>query len=115
MSEIERNVADGLIELTASQHTPGPWSYRGTLGPRHVESMGGPCVIEVASTGRQLAIMSGCRTDTQRADARLMAAAPDLLEVLRAITNDRGTWNCMPMHLRDMAGAALARAVGRSA
>ena len=48
----------------------------------------------------------------QEADARLIAAAPDLLAALEAITSDSGTWNCMPMRLRDLAAAAIAKAEG---
>lgn len=48
-------------------------------------------------------------------DMQLIEAAPDLLEALRAITDDRGTWNLMPMQLRDLAGAALAKATGCAA
>jgi hypothetical protein len=41
---------------------------------------------------------------------RQHALIEELREALRAITDDRGTWNLMPMRLRDMAGAALTKA-----
>ena len=63
--------------------TPGPWKARGTLGPLRAEHLKGPFVIEVAATGQHLTTMNGWRSDQQEVDARLMAAAPDLLETLQ--------------------------------
>lgn len=65
-----------------TSHTPGPWAYRGTLGPKSATHLAGPCVIEIAATGQQIAILSGWRNDRQIADAALMAAAPELLQAL---------------------------------
>ncbi|MCB2006319.1 MAG: hypothetical protein KDH93_14980 [Rhodoferax sp.] len=83
-TEATRRDASAL-QRGVRQHTPGPWSSRGTLGPQHAEHLKGPCVVEVAATGRQLAILSGWRTDTQRADASLMAAAPAMADALDCI------------------------------
>ena len=62
--------------------TPGPWKARGTLGPLRAEHLKGPFVIEVAATGQYLTTMNGWRSDQQEVDARLMAAAPELLDAL---------------------------------
>jgi hypothetical protein len=64
-----------------SKHTPGPWSYRGSLGPQSNPHLLGPHVVENA-TGIQIAILNGWRSEVSEANARLMAAAPDLLTAL---------------------------------
>ena len=56
-------------------HTPGPWKY----SPCHIEE--GPPVV-LAADGWIIA------TTSSDDDARLIAAAPDLLEALEALTND---------------------------
>ena len=64
-----------------SKHTPGPWSYRGSLGPHSNPHLLGPHVVENA-TGIQIAILNGWRSEVSEANARLIAAAPALLEAL---------------------------------
>jgi hypothetical protein len=66
----------------STQHTPGPWSYRGSLGPHSNPHLLGPHVVENA-TGIQIAILNGWRSEVSEANARLIAAAPDLLEALK--------------------------------
>jgi len=76
----------------STQHTPGPWSYRGSLGPHSNPHLLGPHVVENA-TGIQIAILNGWRSEVSEANARLIAAAPDLLEALkdlREATKSRG-------------------------
>ena len=70
---------------TVMQHTRGPWAWRSTLGPHGAEHLKGPCVVEVAATGKQLAILSEWRTDRQKADAALMAAALAMATALDCI------------------------------
>ena len=65
----------------STQHTPGPWSYRGSLGPQSNPHLLGPHVVENA-TGIQIAILNGWRSEVSEANARLIAAAPELLEAL---------------------------------
>lgn len=73
------------VEPSVRRHTPGPWAWRGTLGPHNAEHLKGPCVVEIAATGAQLAILSGWRTDQQKANAALMAAAPEMANALRSL------------------------------
>lgn len=68
--------------MTVPKHTPGPWTYRGTLGPRSVPSLKGPHVIETAA-GEQIAIMSEWRSEATEANAALIARAPDMDAALR--------------------------------
>jgi len=70
----------------STQHTPGPWSYRGSLGPHSNPHLLGPHVVENA-TGIQIAILNGWRSEVSEANARLIAAAPALLEALRDMVN----------------------------
>jgi hypothetical protein len=60
-----------------SSHTPGPWAYR--------QSHSDTCDLEVLdSDGNVVAGEYGVR---EQANARLIAAAPDLLAVCRKILN----------------------------
>lgn len=110
------------VEPTVRRHTPGPWAWRGTLGPHNAEHLKGPCVVEIAATGTQLAILRGWRTDQQKADAALMAAAPDMANALRSLLRHAERVNevlgqeCGVRFVDtgplDMARDALKRAVG---
>lgn len=68
-------------------HTTGPWSWRKTLGPMTAPNLLGPCVIE-DKKGNQIAVLRGFRNDQQCADAAIMAAAPELLTMLKRIIED---------------------------
>jgi hypothetical protein len=69
-----------------TQHTPGPWKVGQYLG-RSTSF----CVhMDVGDKGRGLDIVDavcGLDTDQRRANARLIAAAPDLLQALQALAN----------------------------
>ena len=60
----------GVVEMSA-QHTPGPWTV---------------VAIDWAETGNARFEIKGIRR-TGMADARLIAAAPDLLEALQSVLN----------------------------
>lgn len=62
------------------KHTPGPWKYHEELGAQF--SMVGNSDYVVAGIPNET--WTGCEDDLpiQRANARLIAAAPDLLEAL---------------------------------
>ena len=71
-----------------SKHTPGPWitdDYSKNDVARHVMNGNGNGPVYIARVPLQSA--AGMRTNAysaQEANARLIAAAPDLLEALRA-------------------------------
>lgn len=67
-----------------SAHTPGPWSFRGSLGPHSNPGLKGPHIVENA-TGIQICILNGWRTEVSEANARILAAAPELYEALEAM------------------------------
>ena len=100
------------ITVSASYHTPGPWMA--VPGGRHDQeviittqhrldqSFSEICGLDVEFTGKH--------GDEQKANARLIAAAPEMLRALRAIveeSNDPGAVDC--------ARAAIAKAEGEQA
>ena len=83
----------------SAQHTPGPWSYNGATDI-HAGESSGFTICEIYP--------SDSKTRMGKANARLIAASPELLEALDgilAITDrDHVAW--------DKARAAIAKAKG---
>ena len=81
-----------------SEHTPGPWSAEDTViyGPSH---------LNIA----ELEPNDYIRNDEQRANARLIAAAPDLLAALDALVDATNTRSLA----YDDAVTAIAKARGQ--
>lgn len=94
------------------KHTPGPWHSRGTLGLRNAEHLKGHCVVEVASNGLRLAILNGWRTEQQAANARMMAAAPELLDALDRLLMSADVRDAADAGALKQARAAIANATG---
>lgn len=103
----------------SAKHTPGPWVYALDDGPIG-EPMARPSVTTVARCcdyviGLPSSIPGGNYRDGDpsgdpEADARLIAAAPDLLDALQRIADETAaTWVC------DIARAAIAKATGEPA
>ena len=63
--------------MKVPMHTPGPWTYRGTLGPSSAPTLKGPHVVETTSC-IQVAIMSGWASEQSKANAELISRAPDM-------------------------------------
>jgi hypothetical protein len=81
-------------------HTPGPWTIRRT-GAAQV-------ALAIAANGHDTVAAFPRGTDKDyEADARLIAAAPDLLEALKWCADAMGSGPC-----RDAADAAIAKAEG---
>ena len=102
-----------------SGHTPGPWRVFGRMTGK-VISENAPGVVEICETGdfrdAELVPFNGERWN---ADARLIAAAPDMLEVLQGC--EAAMCEASNMHNRSAqvlsehihaARAAIARATG---
>lgn len=93
--------------MTGTKHTPGPWvideSRHGKRGPVHT-------LMVVAEKGGMPGLIVNQRTVEPQdwANARLIAAAPDLFEALKGVLRvaDRDTVEF------DAARAALAKAEG---
>lgn len=102
-------------------HTPGPWlSEKGDRKQeRNISAPNGDPRLRYSSW-RGLAVVFGSDEDrdvgklVMKANARLIAAAPDLLEALEAAleqpTSDGGGWD--PMAWEAMARAAVRKARG---
>ncbi len=71
--------------MSETKHTPGPWRVIARANERN-----GPCV----QRGRQGGFMIiGMSPEAEDADARLIAAAPELLEALESqISEHYATW-----------------------
>lgn len=93
------------------KHTPGPWTVEHHGGPWHIfgandERVGTYSTSAPASTAEQW--------DVSQANARLIAAAPELLAALESIVEDihpnvGGTQGV----IRKVAAAAIAKATGQ--
>ena len=99
-----------------AQHTPGPWEYvakltasenhRGFFIRAEKDNKAGKWALAEVQPGDS-------DGDLGEANARLIAAAPDLLEVAEMVLGM--ATNYMPQELIDAAGIAAAKATGRSA
>jgi hypothetical protein len=95
-----------------SKHTPGPWSLK-----TYTYFSGGTEQGDVVDPdGRTIRVCGFSLTSTpeSKANARLIAAAPDLLEVLREILQDGMHCDVVP-HLHAKALAAIAKATKEQA
>lgn len=88
---------------TTTKHSPGPWTCFKRSGGFSIES---PGLHAVASINWIMA-----KRDCAEANARLIAAAPDLLEALRAAADYMGEMG-HPVELLEQARAAIAKAEG---
>lgn len=89
-----------------AQHTPGPW---------YIGMRPGPMIYGDAPRGAQVADMSGplIPADENSANARLIAAAPDLLAALREIADLPGYVRGSALEMAvQTARAAIAKAEG---
>lgn len=89
-----------------AKHTPGPWTAERTPASAYWDWT----VIAPSGKGRVMQI--GIDTDNTEADARLIAAAPDLLEALQAIVArvNGGSSYRMGADVDGLARAAIAKA-----
>lgn len=84
-----------------SKHTPGPWIAENEVS----------CIkIWSRSNGRTVLARVGSN-DTDEANARLIAAAPELLRLLGLLVRD--TWRNSTLELRHECERAIAKAEGR--
>lgn len=91
------------------KHTPGPWQIEGRydveLGSLYLSTMHPMPIFELQP-------IVGSR-DEHMANARLIAAAPELLEALHLVGMSAG-WQYLMMETRKVIEAAIAKAEGRS-
>ena len=106
--------------MTQEKHTPGPWRVFGRMTGK-VISENGPGMVEICETGDfRDAELVPFNAERWNADARLIAAAPDMLEALRDVVSDlflqiesrRGPKAASQYPSIVAARAAIARATG---
>lgn len=100
--------------MSDNKHTPGPWAYR----PLEFDDWGivraGDYVVAQARAGGgdvSLDEHRANKTDPYEANARLIAAAPDLLEALKEYVRDfGGNEDADSRRMVEKANAAIAKA-----
>ena len=97
--------------MNEHKFTPGPWE----AGQGHPTVIYWKCVpIAYACDGkhRDWVAANPLGEERAKANARLIAAAPELLEALESIENDSGH---IPPAVWEMRNAAIAKATGKGA
>jgi hypothetical protein len=99
--------------MADAKHTPGPWSFR--------TAYNGDCGISAEGTGVFIEAFAEIRhsgenaQEEAKANARLIAASPDLLDALRLVWDKVLTeYHSPESYVRQIVEAAIAKAEGRS-
>jgi hypothetical protein len=93
--------------VSDQKFTPGPWFYTGKNDEAEVRHVG---TVDGEMYEGEIAALYGCDVN-QEANARLIAAAPELLEALQEVDE----WLCdanSPRSLRIQVERAIAKATG---
>lgn len=102
--------------MSEMKHTPGPWKFDPAYATYGRYSRGEPAVIETPRGDIIIDQGVGRGHDEAKANARLIAAAPELYEALKAIFPDDGhneSDGCEDHRACLFARAALAKVEGR--
>ncbi len=77
--------------MSKQKHTPGPWTHKPRARDGHVDIICKGCAefIQVGCPHVERPILDYAHENTQTANARLIAAAPELLAALQMVV-DRG-------------------------
>jgi hypothetical protein len=76
----------GVGMTNDTKHTPGPWTAEATENTFSVSEIGGPLLY----------LLTNPRRGSNEANARLIAAAPELLEELRLALSTLRAFEVMP-------------------
>lgn len=101
------------------KHTPGPWSI--VIDDTGGEFTGWPSIVASPEIDCSVIHRAGFKQKfwgdlSQReciANARLIAAAPDLLEALQRLLNAENDEYLTPIGVKNLARAAIAKATGK--
>ena len=112
MSEQTSPAVVGRLETPVRQHTPGPWKAASAAACAEIE------VMEIAEVAHMRVIPAAGGWPTPGApedDARLMAAAPELLAALDRLLSSGDVRDAADAGALKQARAAIAKAVGSAA
>ena len=98
----------------SAQHTPGPWSFGYGVTTEYGEVFGVGVTTKPDWTVVCAVSRPGDVNAIDEANARLIAAAPDLLEALKACDEAMSYMSeyDIPITLPDMVKAAITKAIG---
>ena len=98
----------------SAKHTPGPWSFGYGMTQEHGYVLGVGVTTKPDWTVVCAVSRPGDVNAIDEANARLIAAAPDLLEALKACDEAMSYMSeyDIPITLPDMVKAAIAKAIG---
>lgn len=101
---------DAMAELNKPVHTPEPWHAGNEFVPNKWQF---PSLIAISASGEVVAHVN-CGFGRGNANARLIAAAPELLAMLRALSTEAREWGAASNNCKVMreARALLAKVVG---
>lgn len=91
-----------------SKHTPGPWNLCDPMNPDRAFGIEAHDDAEGPDGDATQCVAEVCVGDTAESDARLIAAAPDLLGALKHALEDGDDW-------RGLAESAIRKAEGGEA
>ena len=91
--------------------TPGPWKVSDIASGFEIETMQGN---QVAQTSEIYAARKPSDHDERRANAKLIAVSPELLELLTALERMAGQPHLYDDPIRVKARAAIAKALGQA-
>ena len=95
-----------------AKHTPGPWRIKMTITGPEKSKMEVSAIIGTQAKDAIIKVL-----DADFDDARLIAAAPTLLEVLQELEESSGYWSeyDVPLGIVERIKAAIALATGTTA
>lgn len=90
-----------------SGHTPGPWRHEPTNGA-NLSYVAVSC--DLVANGSTV-VIGQCAGPDREANARMIAAAPELLDALQVVRMSR-VWHGMSEQLQELIKLAIAKATG---
>jgi hypothetical protein len=100
--------------MNKTKHTPGPWEIGALLGDPDGKSYEYPTIYRINEDGSTtyVADIMGANSPQAMPNARLIAAAPDLLEVLEEVESRMARHGSGDVLFHSRVMAAIAKATG---
>lgn len=107
-----------VLDAAVPAHTPGPWKieapYLSEVQTEQNETVASCWYRDAEGVDIQVRGVVGCSLEESAANARLIAAAPDLLEAGKRALRGDGYEYTLPDSVRSVLRAAIAEAEGRA-